>query len=36
MEEWEYRQKKEKKETHGKEVNYGEEIGCSIEGEENG
>jgi hypothetical protein len=26
---------KEKKETNGKEINYGEERGCSIEGEEN-
>jgi hypothetical protein len=33
MEECEYRQKKEKKETNGKEVNYAEERGCSIEGE---
>jgi hypothetical protein len=32
MEEWEYRQMK-KKETNGKEVNYVEERGCSIEAE---
>jgi hypothetical protein len=35
MEEWEYRQMKEKKETNGKkEVNCVEERGCSIEAKE--
>jgi hypothetical protein len=33
MEEREFRQMKEKKETNGKEVNYIEERGCSIEAE---